>query len=146
MQPIKMPKDLDNIKSSVVAGFTLRQALSFVVAVVTIIVVWTHIRPIVSGNICIGICIAAAGPALAIGFLPKEEMQGLYAEQYFAMIVKYNVLRPVVRRYKTVNYYDTLRNEILEDEKKAKQLNQKKLTRKEMREQKKFNESIKGIR
>lgn len=146
MQPIKMPKDLDNIKTSVIAGLTLRQIVCFCGAVATIVAVWSYVKPYVSSDICIGICIVTAIPLLAVGFLPKEMMQGLYAEQYAAMIVKYNVLRPVVRKYKTVNYYDRLRNEMLEDEKKKKQSKQKKLTRKEQRERKKFNESIKGIR
>ena len=62
------------------------------------------------------------------------------------MIIKYNILRPPVRKYKTVNTYDTLRNEILAEDKEKAQESQKRLSRKEKRERKKFNESIKGVR
>ena len=62
------------------------------------------------------------------------------------MIIKYNILRPPVRKYKTVNTYDTLRNEILTEEKEKEQESHKKLSRKEKREREKFNASVKGVR
>lgn len=146
MESIKMPKDLDDIKSRVIGGLTLRQVLCFIAAVGTVVTVLVYIRPLIPGKLSLLLCIGTAAPLLAMGFIPKDELQGLYPEQFAIMMLEYNVLRPVVRKYKTVNFYDTLRNEILEDEKREKQLNQKKLTRKEERERKRFNASIKGVR
>lgn len=143
---VKMPKDLDNIQAKQIGPFTWRQLIGLGVGGATIYCIWAGLKNFISGDVCLILCIIAAIPFLAIGFLPKSIMQNLYAEQFAAMIIKYNILRPPVRKYKTVNTYDTLRNEILAEEKEKAQESQKKLSRKEKRERKKFNESIKGVR
>lgn len=143
---VKMPKDLDNIQAKQIGPFTWRQLIGLGVGGATIYCIWAGLKNIISGDVCLILCIIAAIPFLAIGFLPKSIMQNLYAEQFAAMIIKYNILRPPVRKYKTVNTYDTLRNEILAEDKEKAQESQKKLSRKEKRERKKFNESIKGVR
>ena len=141
-----MPKDLDNIQAKQIGPFTWRQLIGLGVGGATIYCIWAGLKNFISGDVCLILCIIAAIPFLAIGFLPKSIMQNLYAEQFAAMIIKYNILRPPVRKYKTVNTYDTLRNEILAEEKEKAQESQKKLSRKEKRKRKKFNESIKGVR
>lgn len=143
---VKMPKDLDNIQAKQIGPFTWRQLIGLGVGGATIYCIWAGLKNFISGDVCLILCIIAAIPFLAIGFLPKSIMQNLYAEQFAAMIIKYNILRPPVRKYKTVNSYDTLRNEILAEDKEKAQESQKKLSRKEKRERKKFNESIKGVR
>lgn len=143
---VKMPKDLDNIQAKQIGPFTWRQLIGLGVGGATIYCIWAGLKNFISGDVCLILCIIAAIPFLAIGFLPKSIMQNLYAEQFAAMIIKYNILRPPVRKYKTVNTYDTLRNEILAEDKEKAQESQKKLSRKEKRERKKINESIKGVR
>lgn len=143
---VKMPKDLDNIQAKQIGPFTWRQLIGLGIGGATIYCIWAGLKNFISGDVCLILCIIAAIPFLAIGFLPKSIMQNLYAEQFAAMIIKYNILRPPVRKYKTVNTYDTLRNEILAEDKEKAQESQKKLSRKEKRERKKFNESIKGVR
>jgi len=143
---VKMPKDLDNIQAKQIGPFTWRQLIGLGAGGATIYCIWAGLKNFISGDVCLILCIIAAIPFLAIGFLPKSIMQNLYAEQFAAMIIKYNILRPPVRKYKTVNTYDTLRNEILAEDKEKTQESQKKLSRKEKRERKKFNESIKGVR
>lgn len=143
---VKMPKDLDNIQAKQIGPFTWRQLIGLGVGGATIYCIWAGLKNFISGDVCLILCIIAAIPFLAIGFLPKSIMQNLYAEQFAAMIIKYNILRPPVRKYKTVNTYDTLRNEILAEDKEKAQESQKKLSRKEKRERKKFSESIKGVR
>lgn len=143
---VKMPKDLDNIQAKQIGPFTWRQLIGLGVGGATIYCIWAGLKNFISGDVCLILCIIAAIPFLAIGFLPKSIMQNLYAEQFAAMIIKYNILRPPVRKYKTVNTYDTLRNEILAEDKEKAQESQKKLSRKEKRERKKFNESVKGVR
>jgi hypothetical protein len=143
---VKMPKDLDNIQAKQIGPFTWRQLIGLGVGGATIYCIWAGLKNFISGDVCLILCIIAAIPFLAIGFLPKSIMQNLYAEQFAAMIIKYNILRPPVRKYKTVNTYDTLRNEILAEDKEKAQESQKKLSRKEKRERKKFNASVKGVR
>lgn len=143
---VKMPKDLDNIQAKQIGPFTWRQLIGLGVGGATIYCIWAGLKNFISGDVCLILCIIAAIPFLAIGFLPKSIMQNLYAEQFAAMIIKYNILRPPVRKYKTVNTYDTLRNGILAEEKEKAQESQKKLSRKEKRERKKFNASVKGVR
>ena len=141
-----MPKDLDNIQAKQIGPFTWRQLIGLGVGGATIYCLWAGVKNFISGDVCLILCIIAAIPFLAIGFLPKSIKQNLYAEQFAAMIIKYNILRPPVRKYKTVNTYDTLRNEILAEDKEKAQESQKKLSRKEKRERKKFNASVKGVR
>lgn len=141
-----MPKDLDNIQAKQIGPFTWRQLIGLGVGGATIYCIWAGLKNFITGDVCLILCIIAAIPFLAIGFLPKSIMQNLYAEQFAAMIIKYNILRPPVRKYKTVNTYDTLRNEILAEEKEKAQESQKKLSRKEKREREKFNASVKGVR
>ena len=143
---VKMPKDLDNIQAKQIGPFTWRQLIGLGVGGATIYCIWAGLKNFITGDVCLILCIIAAIPFLAIGFLPKSIMQNLYAEQIAAMIIKYNILRPPVRKYKTVNTYDTLRNEILAEEKEKAQESQKKLSRKEKREREKFNASVKGVR
>lgn len=143
---VKMPKDLDNIQAKQIGPFTWRQLIGLGVGGATIYCIWAGLKNFISGDVCLILCIIATIPFLAIGFLPKSIMQNLYAEQFAAMIIKYNILRPPVRKYKTTNTYDTLRNEILAEEKEKAQESQKKLSRKEKREREKFNASVKGVR
>ena len=143
---VKMPKDLDNIQAKQIGPFTWRQLIGLGVGGATIYCIWAGLKNFITGDVCLILCIIAAIPFLAIGFLPKSIMQNLYAEQFAAMIIKYNILRPPVRKYKTVNTYDTLRNELLAEDKEKAQESQKKLSRKEKRERKKFNASVKGVR
>lgn len=143
---VKMPKDLDNIQAKQIGPFTWRQLIGLGVGGATIYCIWAGLKNFISGDVCLILCIIAAIPFLAIGFLPKSIMQNLYAEQFAAMIIKYNILRPPVRKYKTTNTYDTLCNEILAEEKEKAQESQKKLSRKEKREREKFNASVKGVR
>lgn len=143
---VKMPKDLDNIQAKQIGPFTWRQLIGLGVGGATIYCIWAGFKNFITGDVCLILCIIAAIPFLAIGFLPKSIMQNLYAEQFAAMIIKYNILRPPVRKYKTVNTYDTLRNEILAEDKEKAQETQKKLSRKEKREREKFNASVKGVR
>ena len=104
---VKMPKDLDNIQAKQIGPFTWRQLIGLGVGGATIYCIWAGLKNFISGDVCLILCIIAAIPFLAIGFLPKSIMQNLYAEQFAAMIIKYNILRPPVRKYKTVNTYDT---------------------------------------
>ena len=143
---VKMPKDLDNIQAKQIGPFTWRQLIGLGVGGATIYCIWAGLKNFITGDVCLILCIIAAIPFLAIGFLPKSIMQNLYAEQFAAMIIKYNILRPPVRKYKTANTYDTLRNEILAEEKEKAQESQKKLSRKEKREREKFNASVKEVR
>lgn len=131
---VKMPKDLDNIQAKQIGPFTWRQLIGLGVGGATIYCIWAGLKNFITGDVCLILCIIVAIPFLAIGFLPKSIMQNLYAEQFAAMIIKYNILRPPVRKYKTVNTYDTLRNEILAEDKEKAQESQKKLSRKEKRE------------
>lgn len=143
---VKMPKDLDNIQAKQIGPFTWRQLIGLGVGGATIYCIWSGLKNFISGDVCLILCIIAAIPFLAIGFLPKSIMQNLYSEQFAAMIIKYNILRPPVRKYKTVNTYDTLRNEILAEDKEKAQETQKKLSRKEKQEREKINASVKGVR
>ena len=139
-----MPKDLDNIQAKQIGPFTWRQIAGLAFGGGVIFLLWSNLKGLVPEDVCGVLCILAATPFLAVGFIPKAMLQNLYAEQFVAMIMKYNILRPPVRKYKTANYYDGIRNEILLEEKQNKV--KKKLTSKERKAQRKANAAFKGVR
>ena len=146
MMTLKMPKDLDNVKTNLIGPFSLRQIIGLGFSAGIVFVVWTFLKDVIPSDFCIGICTIVCAPFLAIGFLPPSMMQGLYAEQFVWLIVKYNVLRPVRRKYKTVNFHDQLRQEIMLEEKARKMAQIKARTKAEKKAAKKFNNSLKGIK
>lgn len=142
----EMPKDLDDIKSNLAIGMGGRQLLSLGAALPICWYVWKYASPYLSRDNTMLMCMAIASPVLAIGFIPKKYLQGLYPEQFIWAIIKYNILRPISRKYKTVNYYDEIAKQIKAEEKQKSLQTSKKLSRKERRRLKKIKESIKGVR
>lgn len=145
MQALKMPKDIDDMPAAAIGTFTLRQVIGLALGAGTIALVWMFVRPYLSMDLCIGICVVTAVPALAIGFVPKSMLQGLYMEQFALMWLDYNVLRPTRRKYKVENPYDNICKTYAKREKQKRQLAIDKRSRAERKKMKKFNDSIKGI-
>ena len=117
MQALKMPKDIDDMPAAAIGPFTMRQVIGLMTAI----------------------------PALAIGFVPKSMLQGLYMEQFALMWLKYNVLRPTRRKYKIENPYDSICKTYAKREKQKQQLAVDKRSRAEKKKAKKFSESLKGV-
>ena len=145
MQALKMPKDIDDMPAAAIGPFTSRQVIGLALGAGTIALVWMFVRPYLSMDLCIGICVVTAVPALAIGFVPKSMLQGLYMEQFALMWLDYNVLRPTRRKYKVENPYDNFCKTYAKREKQKRQLAIDKRSRAERKKMKKFNASIKGI-
>lgn len=67
---IKMPKGLDRIQVKQIGPFTWRQLIGLGVGGATIYCIWAGLKNFISGDVCLILCIIAAIPFLAIGFLP----------------------------------------------------------------------------
>lgn len=145
MQALKMPKDIDDMPAAAIGPFTMRQVIGLILGGGIITLVWIFIKPYLSMDLCIGICVVTAIPALAIGFVPKSMLQGLYMEQFALMWLKYNVLRPTRRKYKIENPYDSICKTYAKREKQKQQLAVDKRSRAEKKKTKKFSESLKGV-
>lgn len=146
MIQLKMPKDLGDIKSNLIGPFTGRQLVGVAGAAVSVYVVWTFLKPVIPMDVCLGICLLVAVPFLAIGWIPKSMLTGLTPEQYALMMLEYNVLRPVKRKYKTENMWEAPLRDMKAKEKKKRNAAIAKRSKKEKAAAKKFNESIKGVK
>ena len=142
---MKIPEDLSNIKSNFIGPFSLRQILCLGVAVPLVFIVIKYLTPYVGIDICIFLCMLVAMPALAIGFCPREYLQNLYFEQFLGMIINYNVIRPIHRKYKIKNEYKYIFDQYDKEQKEKQQKDIKNLTRTERKKRKQFNRSIKGV-
>ena len=143
---IKMPKDLDNIKSNLIGPFSLRQLIGLGISAAAVWVCWKALRAYLSLDICLFICMLIAAPALAVGFIPPSVLQGLYPEQYAWQMLYYNFLRPNRRKYKTKNAWDSTCTAYSKRVREKQQLEIKSRTRKQKKEAKAFNASLKGVR
>lgn len=70
---VKMPKDLDNIQAKQIGPFTWRQLIGLGVGGATIYCIWAGLKNFITGDVCLILCIIAAIPFLAIGFLPTSD-------------------------------------------------------------------------
>lgn len=145
MQALKMPKDIEDMPAAAIGPFTLRQVVGLILGGGIITLVWIFVKPYLSMDLCIGLCVLTAIPALAIGFVPKSMLQGLYMEQFALMWLNYNVLRPTRRKYKVENPYDNICKTYAKKEKQKRQLAIDKRSRAEKKKMKKFNASLKGV-
>lgn len=146
MRPLKMPKDIDDVKTNLIGPFSGRQLLGLGLAAAAFWVCLQYLRQYLPSDICICVCMIVAVPALAFGFLPPSMLQGMHAEQYAWVILYYNILRPVNRKYKTKNAWDGIHATFVQRERTKRKLLIKSRTRAERKKAKAFNASLQGVR
>ena len=95
---VRIPKDIRKYKDKLIGGFTIRQAVSLVVAIGVIPPVWYYLYKLNISMDTIGwLVVAISIPVFSIGWL---DIHGMPIEKYIANIFVYNYIYPTKRLYK----------------------------------------------
>ena len=115
---ISVPRDLTKVKSKVFFNLTKRQLICFSLALLVGLPSFFLMKTVVAVNIAVMGMMLVMMPFF---FFAMYEKNGQPLEVVIEHIVKSQILRPKVRRYKTKNYYAAIEKKaaILEEENKC---------------------------
>ena len=121
---ININKDIREYTEGVFFGLNLRQLICSGLAVVSAVAVYFGTRETVSKDVITYLCIAAAAPFAAMGFI---KYNGMPMEKIFWIWLKDNFIVPRRLTFKSNNlYYEALKDYLATKEKEA--INAKKHT------------------
>lgn len=104
MDDIVIPKDFNEYEPKLIANFTVRQSICLLIGVLLSWLVW-NLFGFLGQNVLIPLIILIAAPIGAIGWLRPY---GVKFEVFMANSFVSMFLSPKVRKYKTVNTYESL--------------------------------------
>ena len=114
---ININKDIREYTEGVFFGLNLRQLICSGLAVVSAVAVYFSAREAVSKDVITYLCIAAAAPFAAMGFI---KYNGMPMEKIFWIWLKDNFLVPRKLTFKSNNlYYEALKDYLATKEKEA---------------------------
>lgn len=114
---ININKDIREYTEGVFFGLNLRQLICSGLAVVSAVAVYFSARETVSKDVITYLCIAAAAPFAAMGFI---KYNGMPMEKIFWIWLKDNFLVPRKLTFKSNNlYYEALKDYLATKEKEA---------------------------
>lgn len=105
MIEVKVPREIRSYKEKLFFGLNLRQTVCAVLAIALNIPVYIYLRPYVGDDLAAWIIILIAVPFFFIGFF---QYNGMPFEQFALCILRFQLLTPQKRKYKTENLYDIL--------------------------------------
>ena len=112
---IKINKEIRNYSEAVFFGLSLRQLIFSVLACVVAVSIFFVLKPILGTETVSWICILAAAPFAALGFL---KYNGLTAEKFLWAWIKSEFLTPKKLTYKSTNLYYEMSKSYLDKRKK----------------------------
>ena len=126
---IKINKEIRNYKESMFFGLSLRQFIFSMLACVVAVILFFVLRPYLGIETLSWVCILAAVPFAALGFITYN---GMTAEQFVVAWVKSEILMPKKLVFKANNiYYEMFKDMDKEkDIKSKKELRLEKIRRK----------------
>ena len=99
---VKINREIRNYTESMFFGLSLRQFIFSVLACGVAVVVYFTLRPILGLETVSWVCIVAAVPFAAIGFL---KYNGMTAEKFLWAFLKSEVLMPKTLDFRNTNMY-----------------------------------------
>ena len=112
---IKINKEIRNYSEAVFFGLSLRQLIFSVLACLVAGSIFFVLKPILGTETVSWICILAAAPFAALGFL---KYNGLTAEKFLWAWIKSEFLTPKKLTYKSINLYYEMSKSYLDKRKK----------------------------
>ena len=106
MIEMKIPKELNRYEVKTVGMFTTRQAIALAVSIPLCILSWKLTHQTI-------ICMLIAIPSFLYGWYKPY---GMHFEDFLKTAFISNVLAPKHRKYKTENFYESIREEVLKEE------------------------------
>lgn len=105
MIEVKVPKEIRAYREKLFFGLNLRQTICGVLAIVLNIPIYIYLRPVIGDDLAAWIIICIAAPFFFIGFF---QYNGMPFEQFALCIIRFQLLAPRKRKYKSENLYDIL--------------------------------------
>lgn len=103
---IKLHAEIRNYSESVFFGLSMRQFFCSVLAVIASVIVYFSVNPVLESTLTGLLCIAAASPFAAVGFL---KINGMSADKYALAMLRY-ARSPKKLPYRSTNaLYDELK-------------------------------------
>ena len=107
---VKINREIRNYTESMFFGLSLRQLVFSVLAIGVAVLVYFVLKPHVGLETVSWMCILAAAPFAALGFVSYH---GMTAEQFIWVWLRSELLEPKQIKFEPVNlYYELLRNHI----------------------------------
>ena len=108
MLTVRIPKEIRTYKEKIAFNLNARQIIAAIITLAICIPLYFYGRNILSDDFLTWLIILIAIPLLSIGFL---KVNGLPAERFFIVWLKYELLHPRKRKYSTVVAYREWENE-----------------------------------
>jgi hypothetical protein len=105
---VKINKEIRNYTESMFFGLTLRQFAFSLLAILAAVVLYFVLRPVLGLETLSWLCIFAAAPFGAIGFI---KYHGMTAEQFIRAWIRSEFLIPKKLTFRAVNIYCELTDE-----------------------------------
>ncbi|WP_455938155.1 PrgI family protein [Gemella morbillorum] len=108
MIDIRVPNEIRNYKEKIYAGLNLRQLICLIVAIVINVPIYWYGRKLLGDDLVGWIILINAIPIMAIGFV---NYNGMNFEQLVLAVLKFEVISPQKRKYKSNNFYEIMDKE-----------------------------------
>ncbi|MDD4666032.1 MAG: PrgI family protein [Clostridia bacterium] len=105
MIEVKIPKEIRTYKEKLFFGLNLRQTICAALAIVINVPLYIFVRPIIGNDLASWLIIITAVPLFLIGFF---QYNGMPFEQFILCILRFQLLTPQKRKYKTENLFAIL--------------------------------------
>lgn len=105
MIEVKIPKEIRTYKEKLFLGLNLRQTICAALAIAINVPLYIFVRPIIGNDLASWLIIITAVPLFLIGFF---QYNGMPFEQFILCILRFQLLTPQKRKYKTENLFAIL--------------------------------------
>ena len=114
------PKKSESIKKKIMFGLNARQLIATLLALFVCVPLYYWGRNYLSDDILSWIIILIAVPLVAIGFF---KFNGMPMEKFVVAFMKFELLFPLKRKYKTDNAFRDWQNEAIKEENRSRERN-----------------------
>lgn len=116
MIDIKIPKEIRSYKEKIYFGLNLRQLICTGLSIAIAVPMYILGKQYVGDDIASWLVIIVSIPPMAVGFV---KYNGMNFEEFILSFIRFSILYPQRRKYKTENLYEIIENYIDKEEKKA---------------------------
>ena len=114
MIAVRIPEEIKKYKEKIAFGLTSRQLVSSIIALAVCVPLYWFGRSYIPEDVLSWLIILIALPLLAIGFF---HFNGMPFEKFIVAWLKFEILFPRKRKFKTENAFRAWQNEAIEEEK-----------------------------
>ena len=105
MIEVRIPKEIRTYKEKLFFGLNLRQTICSVLAIAINIPLYIYARPYIGDDLAGWLIMLTAGPLFLVGYF---NYNGMHFERFLICILRFQLLTPQKRKYKTENIYGLL--------------------------------------